>query len=112
MLKQNMSFRGNPIPEVFPKSEYTVADSQTIVDKINSMTEDQRQEVTIDAAYFEKYKITDVRLTTGDIISVETAIALASNNMLSGYSTGATMNGGRTLRSKPSYEGIYNLPRF
>ena len=112
-----ISFRGQPIPEVFPKSNFKESDSKMVIDKISNMDPEQRKTVTIESAHFDRYRLTDVKLTTGDIIPVETAIALAQNNMLSGYSTGVTVRGGRTLRSKPdpknnNVQGIYQLPRF
>lgn len=112
-----VSFRGEPIPEVVPKSNFTESDSNEVINKITSMNDEQRRQVTIESAHFNDHRLADVKLSTGDIIPVETAIALAENNMLNGYSTGATMRGGRTLRSKPDpknneVRGIYQLPRF
>lgn len=117
MNTSEVSFRGQPIPEVVPKTNFQESDSKMVIDKITNMDPDQRKTVTIESAHFDKYRLADVKLTTGDIIPVETAIALAQNNMLSGYSTGATTHGGRTLRSKPDpknneVQGIYQLPRF
>lgn len=115
--EDNVSFRGQPIPEVFPKVSFQVADSQMVIDKIVSMTEEERRNVTIDAVHFDRNRLTNVRLTTGDIIPVETAIGLAQSGLLYGYSTGSTTRGGKTLRSKPDPRnknsvGIYQLPRF
>lgn len=112
-----VSFRGEPIPDVLPKVQFKVSDSKEVISKISEMNDEQRSKVTIESAHFDKYRLTNVKLTTGDIVPVETAIALAENNMLKGYSTGATMRGGRTLRSKPDpknndTKGIYQLPRF
>lgn len=117
MSINKVSFRGQPIPEVIPKSNFEEADSRVVIDKIISMSPDQRKSVTIESAHFDNYRLADVKLTTGDIVPVETAIALAESNMLNGYSTGATMRGGKTLRSKPDpnnsdVQGIYQLPRF
>ena len=115
---EHISFRGNPIPEIFPKDNFQVADSSQVIQKINNMSDSERKSVTIDSVHFDR-GLSDVKLSTGDIVPVETAIALAENNMLAGYSTGSTMRGGRILRSKPSTnranqeaKGIYDLPRF
>lgn len=112
----HVSFRGNPIPEVIPKSNFQVVDSSQIMNKINDMSDSDRRSLTIDSVHFDR-GLSDIKLSTGDIVSVETAIALAENNMLVGYSTGATVRGGRVLRSKPdpknnNVKGIYSLPRF
>lgn len=112
----HVSFRGNPIPEVIPKNNFEIADSSQVIQKINNMSDNDKRSVTIESVHFDR-GLSDVKLTTGDVVPVETAIALAENNMLAGYSTGATMRGGRILRSKPDpknkdYKGIYSLPRF
>lgn len=115
MDTRNMkSFRGEPIPDIgISDREVRCVDASQVVNKINDMTPEQRKSVTIEAAHFSNHRLSAVRISTGDIISVETAIALAGNNMLYGYSTGATMNGKRTIRSKPSAEhSIYTLPKF
>ena len=113
-----VSFRGKPIPEVSKvKSNFEVSDLNSVVSKINSMDINQKREVSIEAVHYGDRGISDVKLTTGDIVSVEEAIALAGNHMLAGYSTGKTVRGGRVLRSKPDpknseYHGIYSLPEF
>lgn len=112
-----VSFRGKPIPEVRPKSNFTVSDSKEVINKITSMNADQRHGISIEAIHYGDRGISDVKLTTGDIVPIETAIALAGNHMLAGYSTGKTVRGGRVLRSKPDpknaeYSGIHNLPQF
>lgn len=112
--KQEISFRGNPIPEVYPKQTFQVADSKEVINKVSSMG--RTNPVSIEAIHYGDWGISDVKLTTGDIVPIETAIALAENKLLKGYSTGRTMKGGRTLRSKPSTEddhlGIHELPQF
>lgn len=112
-----VSFRGRPIPEVKPKSNFKVSDSNEVISKINSMDANQKSEVSIEAVHYGDKGISDVKLTTGDIVPIETAIALAGNHMLAGYSTGKTVRGGRVLRSKPDpknveYHGIHSLPEF
>jgi|GEM_PF-5530923 len=112
-----VSFRGKPIPEVRPKSNFKVSDSNEVINKITSMNDNQRKDVSIEAVHYGDRGISDVKLTTGDIVPIETAIALAQNYMLAGYSTGKTVRGGRVLRSKPDpknveYSGIHSLPRF
>ncbi len=114
----NISFRGEPIPNVIRKESFKVADSQSVIDKIVSSN---NRDVSIEAVNFSDnvFKIANVKLTTGDIVPIETAIALAQNKFLKGYTTGKTMRGGRTLRSIPSTDennvdakGLYDLPRF
>lgn len=111
------SFRGQDIPEIIKQTRYEIADSNMVIKKVQDL-KSNNQEVTIDAAHFEN-GIKDVKLSTGDIVPVETAIALAGNNLLRGYTTGKTMRGGKVLRSVPSTDednteskSIYDLPRF
>lgn len=113
-----VSFRGEPIPEIVKRNNFQVADSESVINKIVS---DNNREVTIEAVNFadDSYKLANVKLTTGDVVPVETAIALAQHNYLKGYTTGSTMRGGKTLRSVPSTDDnntdakrIYALPRF
>lgn len=113
----NKSFRGQEIPEIVKKTKFEVADSNEVIRKVMDLRSNN-QSVTIEAANFDG-KLANVKLSTGDIIPVETAIALAENHMLKGYTTGATMRGGKTLRSVPSTDenntesaSIYDLPRF
>lgn len=112
----NISFRGQPIPDVKPKANFKYADSQQVIDKIKGMSPNELKNVTIDSVHFDDKGLDAVKLTTNDIVPVETAIALAKSNMLSGYSTGATMRGGRTLRAKPDPDnkilGVHELPTF
>lgn len=114
----NVSFRGEPIPEISKKENFKVADSQSVINKIVSSND---RNVSIEAVNFSDgaFRIANVKLTTGDIVPIETAIALAQNRFLKGYTTGKTMRGGRTLRSVPSTDenntqsiGLYDLPRF
>ena len=114
---QEVSFHGKPIPEVIPKVNFEVADSQSVINKVTSMDDEQRRNVTIDSVHYTGRGITEVKLNTGDIVPIETAIALAENHMLAGYSTGKTVRGGRTLRSKPdpkneNWKSIHELPHF
>lgn len=113
-----VSFRGEPIPEVIKKESFRVADSKSVIDKIVSAND---RNVTIEAVNFSdnSYRLANVKLSTGDIVPIETAIALAENSFLKGYTTGSTMRGGKTLRSVPSTDennteatGLYDLPRF
>lgn len=113
------SFRGQEIPEVIRKTKFEIADSNMVIKKIEELRSNN-ESVTIEATNFDELnRLANVKLSTGDIIPVETAIALAQNHMLEGYTTGKTMRGGRVLRSVPSTErnntestGIYDLPRF
>ena len=112
-----VSFHGREIPEVVKKEKFQVADSRQVIDKIVSMPKDQRDSVTLNGIHYTPNQgITEVKLSTGDVVPIETAIALAENYMLNGYSTGMTFKGGRTLRAKPDPEGsinsIHSLPQF
>ena len=114
---QETSFRGMPIPEVVKKQDYQVADSNVVINKIVNMSPEQQQGVTIAGIHYEGRGITDVKLSTGDIVPVEAAIALADNALLSGFRAGRNAKGDRTLRSMPKYRGqgknsIHNLPKF
>ena len=112
------SFRGEEIPEVIKKHNFQVADSNEVINKVMNMASNGRNDTTIEAVNFDG-QLANVKLSTGDVVPVETAIALADNHLLKGYTTGRTMRGGKTLRSVPStdennteYAGIYSLPRF
>ena len=81
------------------------------------MTQEQRAQLKIDAVHYDDYRLSEVKLSTGDIIPVETAIALVDNSLINGYSTGTTAYGGKTLRSKPATSKeaktrMRDLPRF
>lgn len=117
MNQNEVSFRGIPVPEVIKRVPYQVSDSQQVIDKISQMKAEDRGTVTLSGIHYDDRGISDVKLSTGDIVPIETAIALAENYMLKGYSTGKTMQGGRTLRSKPSaddkdYNYLHDLPQF
>lgn len=112
-----LSFRGIAIPEIASKPSYQLADSKQVIDKVSKMTKEQKAELKIDAVHYDSHKLAEVRLSTGDVIPVETAIALVENNLIDGYSTGATFYGGKTLRSKPSTSSeaktrMRDLPKF
>lgn len=112
-----MSFRGIPIPQVTKKQTYQVADSQKVIDKITSMNPSEQKNITIESIHYQDDEISQVKLSTGDIVEVEAAIALADNALLKGYRAGRNARGDRTLRALPNYNGegrnsIHNLPRF
>lgn len=115
--KEEISFRGKPIPEVIPKNNYQVSDSKQVIEKIKNMSREEQKNVTLEGIHYGDWGISDVKLSTGDIVPIETAIALAENHMLSGYTTGATFKGGRTLRSLPDQSNshvlrIHDLKQF
>lgn len=114
---QETSFRGMPIPEVMKKVDYQVADSQKVIDKIVAMSPEEQKKVTLDSIHYQDKDISAVKLSTGDIISIEAAIALAENALLSGFRAGRNARGDKTLRAMPNYDGkgknsIHNLPQF
>lgn len=114
---QETSFRGIPIPEIEKKQDYTVADSQKVIEKIMAMSPEEKQTVTLASIHYEDKGISDVKLTTGDIIPVEAAIALAENKLLNGFRAGRNARGDRTLRATPNYasrekNSIHKLPVF
>lgn len=114
---QEVSFRGNPIPEIIPKSSYEISDSKQVIEKIRNMTREEQKSVTLEGIHYGNWGISEVKLSTGDIVPIETAIALAENHMLNGYTTGATFKGGKTLRSLPDQSNnhisrIHDLKQF
>ena len=114
---QETSFRGMPIPEVMKKQNYQVADSQKVIDKIVAMPPEEQKKVTLESIHYQDKDITAVKLSTGDVISIEAAIALAENALLSGFRAGRNARGDKTLRAMPNYGGtgknsIHNLPQF
>ena len=116
-MNQEVSFRGEPIPQVIKKQDYQLANSQQVIDKIVAMSPNEQKTVTIQSIHYQDKDITAVKLSTGDIISVEAAIALADNALLSGFRAGRNARGDRTLRCLPNYNGegknsIHYLPRF
>lgn len=117
MENQQTSFRGNAIPEIKVDKGYKLSDDKQVIEKFTKMSEEQRNAVSIDAVHYADSAIAEVKLSTGDVIPVETAIALTDNHLISGYSTGNTYYGKKTLRSKPSTSKeaktrIRDLPRF
>lgn len=117
-MNNKVSFRGEPIPEIVKRENFEIANSEAVINKIVSNND---RDVTIEAVNFtdDAYRLANVKLTTGDIVPIETAIALAQHNYLKGYTTGSTMRGGKTLRSVPSTDDnnpdakrLYALPRF
>ena len=116
-MTKETSFRGMPIPEVTKKEGYKVANSQQVIDKVVAMTPDDQKKVTIEGIHYEDKAITAVKLSTGDVVAVEAAIALAENGLLYGYRAGRNAKGDRTLRAMPNYGGegknsIHDLPQF
>ena len=116
-INQKLSFRGKTIPEINNQQDYTLADNNVVIDKLSNMSKEQRNTIKIDAVHYDNYKIADVKLSTGDVIPVETAIALTESSLLNGYTTGSTYYGDKTLRAKPSTSKdtkgrIRDLPRF
>ena len=114
---QETSFRGIPIPEIEKKHDYKVADSQKVIDKIMAMSPEEQKTVTLESLHYEDKEITEVKLSTGDIIPVEAAIALAESKLLNGFRAGRNASGDRTLRATPNYAGkeknsIHKLPVF
>ena len=120
MMENNsaeLSFRGKAIPEIMLRPSYQLADDNQVINKVSSMTQEQRAQLKIDAVHYDDYRLSEVKLSTGDIIPVETAIALVDNSLIDGYSTGTTAYGGKTLRSKPATSKeaktrMRDLPRF
>ena len=115
MNEQTVSFRGINIPEINFKPNYQVADSKQVLDKISKMDASQQKSITLSAVHYSDRDISDVKLSTGDIVPVETAIALADNSMLAGYVTGTTRYGAKTLKASPGKNSgtrIRELPKF
>ena len=103
--------------QVQKKQPYQVVDSQTAINKVLAMSPDEQKMLTLSGVHYEDKDITEVKLSTGDIISVEAAIALAGEDLLTGFRAGRNARGDRTLRASPNYYGtgknsIHNLPEF
>lgn len=114
---KELSFRGIAIPEIVAKPSYQLSDNKQVIDKVMKMTREQRDALKIDAVHYDGYRVSEVKLSTGDIIPVETAIALVDNSLINGYSTGTTSYGGKTLRAKPATSKdaktrMRDLPKF
>ena len=115
--QQETSFRGMPIPEITKKQTYQVANSQQVIDRIAAMTPEEQKKVTLTGIHYEDKDISEVKLSTGEVVPVEAAIALADNALLYGFRAGRNARGDRTLRAMPNYDGegknsIHNLPQF
>lgn len=114
---QETSFRGMPIPEITKKESYQIADSKKVIDKIVAMPPEEQKNVTLSGIHYQDKEISAVKLSTGDIISIEAAIALAENALLNGFRAGRNARGDKTLRATPNYDGkeknsIHKLPQF
>lgn len=115
MEEKAVSFRGINIPEIEFKPNFQVVDSKQILDKISKMDEKQQKNITLSAVHYVDRDLAAVKLSTGDIVPVEIAIALAENSMLAGYVTGTTRHGGKTLKASPGKNSgtrIRELPQF
>lgn len=111
------SFRGMAIPELQKKPEYQVSDYKKVLDKIMAMPHEEQSKVTLESVHYQDKYISEVKLSTGDIVPVEAAIALAENKMLKGFRAGRNARGERTLRAAPNFNSneknsIHNLPEF
>lgn len=114
---QETSFRGMPIPEVEVKKDYQIADSKKVIDKIMAMSPEEQRNVTLESIHYQDKEISEVKLSTGDIVPVEAAIALAEKEMLNGFRAGRNAKGKRTLRAAPNFRSneknsIHKLPVF
>ena len=103
----NLSFRGQPIPTISIRKNVDIKEPEEIVEMYYNLSSDEQKGFTINAVHLDEHNQLDtVMYSNGAISTVETAIALAENDMLDGFTTGTTRKGGRTLRSKPNSKGI------
>jgi len=103
----SVSFRGNPIPVINIKREVDVKEPEEIVEMYSNLSSAEKDGFTINAVHLdERNQLDTVMYSNGAISTVETAIAFAEKDLLRGFTTGTTRNGGRTLRAKPNSEGI------
>ena len=103
------SFMGREIPNIdlngMMEESIKCTEPQAMADKIKSMSAEDRGQLTIDKIHYNTWgNISAVMLTSGDIISTETAIALADQNAIKGYCAGSNREHQRTLRSNPGDE--------
>ena len=103
------SFMGKAIPDIdlngMMEESIKCVEPQAIADKIRNMPADERDRLTIDKIHYNTWgNISAVMLTSGDVISTETAIALADQNAIKGYCAGSNREHQRTLISNPGDE--------
>lgn len=100
------SFMGREIPSIdlngMMEGSIKCTEPQAMADKIKNMAPEERNHLTIDKIHYNNWgRISAVMLTSGDVISTETAIALADQNAIKGYCAGSNRQHQRTLRSNP-----------
>lgn len=100
------SFMGKTIPDIdlngMMEESIKCVEPQEMADKIRNMSAEERGNLTIDKIHYNNWgNISAVMLTSGDVISTETAIALADQNAIRGYCAGSNREHQRTLRSNP-----------
>lgn len=106
------SFMGRAIPDIdlngMMEESIKCVEPQAIAEKIRNMPAEERGNLTIDKIHYNTWgNISAVMLTSGDVISMETAIALADQNAIKGYCAGSNREHQRTLRSNPGDEEVH-----
>lgn len=111
--KETRSFRGQPIPQLIKRQTFEITEGESIMEIYSYMTDVEKKDLTIDAIRFEDNLPAYCKLSTGEVVTIETAIALAEAGVFTGYTVGTTMNKGRTLKCRPNKAtSVYKLPRF
>lgn len=102
-----VSFTGKAIPDInLDRTEETslnLTSPEDMTNKILGMSHEEKSELTVDKVHYDRQgRLSAVMLNSGDVISTETAIALAEQNALKGWSTGSNRYHQRTLRTVSS----------
>lgn len=110
------SFRGQEIPalpDIIFRKHSKVLDTDEAIQMFVDMSNEELDTITIEAVHYDDSKQLDtVMLSNGSVITVETAIAFAENDMINGYTTGATRHGGKTLRTVKQGVSLKTLKEF
>lgn len=116
MKNVSYSFRGQEIPvlpDIIFKKHSKVLNIDEAVQMFLDMPNEELDNITIEAVHYDDSKQLDtVMLSNGSVITVETAIAFAENDMIKGYTTGATRHGGKTLRTVRQGVSLKTLKEF
>lgn len=102
-----VSFTGKVIPDIdlgrTEETSMSMTSPEDMTNKILGMSHEEKSDLTVDKVHYDRQgRLSAVMLNSGDVISTETAIALAEQNALKGWSTGTNRYHQRTLRTTSS----------